>query len=256
VSIKKSIFIFISIIFSVVIFLNIINTKSQEFLDSSIKRATITFASAKALNSIISFAQGTEAGPPGITFAVGEFLDPLNDLVERFSMVMLLSIISLGIQKILLLILSNAGFSYFLISLIVICNILMLLGSRFFLKITKLTVVFILISFSISFLEISNTLLYKHLISDKYSIQKANSKIDYLITDMKQISKKQKSSFLGFSNFSISDKIDDFKQKAKETNDYIINLIIIFIFQTIFSPLLFGVVLYKLIKLIFKRPFE
>ena len=38
----------------------------------------------------------------GVTLAVGEILDPINDLIERFSFVMLVSTASLGIQKILL----------------------------------------------------------------------------------------------------------------------------------------------------------
>ena len=39
----------------------------------------------------------------GVTLSIGELLDPFNDMVERFSWVMLLTSVSLGIQKILLI---------------------------------------------------------------------------------------------------------------------------------------------------------
>jgi hypothetical protein len=70
------------------------------------QRAFITFALARTLNGLISAVQGTElalqpAGV-GITLTPGEVLDPVNDLVERFSWIMLGATISLGIQQVLL----------------------------------------------------------------------------------------------------------------------------------------------------------
>jgi hypothetical protein len=70
------------------------------------QRAFITFALARTLNGLISAVQGTElalqpAGV-GVTLTPGEVLDPVNDLVERFSWIMLAATISLGIQQVLL----------------------------------------------------------------------------------------------------------------------------------------------------------
>ena len=70
------------------------------------QRAFITFALARTLNGLISAVQGTElalqpAGV-GVTLTPGEILDPVNDLVERFSWIMLGATISLGIQQVLL----------------------------------------------------------------------------------------------------------------------------------------------------------
>lgn len=69
-------------------------------------RAFITFALARTLNGVISAVQGTElalqpAGV-GVTLTPGEILDPVNDLVERFSWIMLGATVSLGIQQVLL----------------------------------------------------------------------------------------------------------------------------------------------------------
>ncbi len=71
----------------------------------TLKRALATFAVARALNGVISVAQGTElAVQPvgvGVTLSVGEALDPLNDLVESFSWLALLACVSLGTQMLL-----------------------------------------------------------------------------------------------------------------------------------------------------------
>jgi len=73
--------------------------------DTTFKRALATFAVARALNGVISVAQGTElAVQPvgvGVTLTIGEILDPLNDLVERFSWLALLACVSLGTQILL-----------------------------------------------------------------------------------------------------------------------------------------------------------
>ena len=70
------------------------------------ERALITFALARTLNGVISAVQGTElalqpAGV-GVTLTPGEVLDPVNDLVERFSWIMLGATLSLGVQQVLL----------------------------------------------------------------------------------------------------------------------------------------------------------
>lgn len=70
------------------------------------QRALVTFALARTLNGVISAVQGTEVALQpagvGVTLTPGEILDPVNDLVERFSWVMLGATISLGIQQVLL----------------------------------------------------------------------------------------------------------------------------------------------------------
>ena len=79
---------------------------SGDYADAALKRALVTFAVARGLNGVISVAQGTEVavepGGVGVNFTVGQILDPINDLVEQFSSVMLVAASSLGLQKILL----------------------------------------------------------------------------------------------------------------------------------------------------------
>ena len=75
-------------------------------VDSGLKRSLVSFASARALNAVISVVQGTEVVihplGVGITLTLGQVLDPINDLVEQFSSIMLLASVAFGIQKLLL----------------------------------------------------------------------------------------------------------------------------------------------------------
>ena len=76
---------------------------SQSYIDSAFKRALLAFAIARGLNGVISVAQGTEiaiqpAGV-GVNFTPGEILDPINDLVERFSWIMMLATSSLEYKR-------------------------------------------------------------------------------------------------------------------------------------------------------------
>ena len=74
--------------------------------EAALARALATFAVARTLNGAISVAQGTEIalepGGVGVILTPGQILDPVNDLVEQFSSVLLIAASSIGLQRILL----------------------------------------------------------------------------------------------------------------------------------------------------------
>ncbi|HYC01679.1 MAG TPA: hypothetical protein VED40_00205 [Azospirillaceae bacterium] len=71
----------------------------ERLLQENLTRAAALFATARALNAAISVAQSAEVtagvGVQG-TVSPGQALDPINDLVERFSAVMLTATVALG----------------------------------------------------------------------------------------------------------------------------------------------------------------
>ncbi|RMA82720.1 hypothetical protein [Umboniibacter marinipuniceus] len=72
------------------------------------------FATAKLINGAISVVQSISVSVSvfaGLAIQPGEFLDPLNDLIESFSWMSLLALASLGMQKLLLLITSGKYFN-------------------------------------------------------------------------------------------------------------------------------------------------
>jgi hypothetical protein len=103
---RKSIWTLIAVVTAGLALSGLADDTSDAYADEAFKRALVTFAVARGLNGVISVAQGTEVavepGGVGVNFTVGQILDPINDLVEQFSSVMLVAASSLGLQKILL----------------------------------------------------------------------------------------------------------------------------------------------------------
>ncbi len=91
----------------------LVNRQSEEYLDTNLKRTGIAFAASRAVNALVSFLQDVDVGGDAIVASIegspGEFLDPVNDLVERFSWLMLLCFTILSIEKIFLEIFQSAG---------------------------------------------------------------------------------------------------------------------------------------------------
>ncbi len=111
----------ISVSFVVVVLMALSGTKvlddySDQYTTNSIKNAAITYATARGINALISMLQTSSLEVDVIIFsgsmALGELLDPLNDLIERFSSVMTVVLGSLAAQKALLLISSHQVFHY------------------------------------------------------------------------------------------------------------------------------------------------
>lgn len=79
---------------------------ADDRLQAALGRALTAFALARTLDGVISVAQGTEVAIEpvgvGVTLAPGQVLDPVNDLVEQFSSLLLLASASLGVQTLLL----------------------------------------------------------------------------------------------------------------------------------------------------------
>ena len=80
--------------------------RSLEFVEAGLQRSLAAFAVARGLNAVISVAQGTELAlqPAGVglNLAPGQALDPINDLIERFSWLMLASSATFGVQAVIL----------------------------------------------------------------------------------------------------------------------------------------------------------
>lgn len=78
---------------------------AKTYLADAITDNLIIFATARSLNAIISVIQSVELSislGAGVAVHLGELLDPLNDLIERFSGFVLYGLAGLGLQKLVL----------------------------------------------------------------------------------------------------------------------------------------------------------
>lgn len=253
----------------------------------SFKEASIVFASAKAFNGIISVIQSTQVGPPGVTIAIGEILDPLNDLIEQFSWIMLASLVSLGIQITLIKTASSEIFNIFFISMIIVSNLLYftLLQSRSRSRslLIKSVLIIIFLRFCVPVVALCNEAIYTNFIQPQYNIQLLNKELSTqknLLNEehfntigenrksdevrdrswMKRISDSTKNMYEKTANYFSSDYYKDltlnYQSKAESSSQTIVNLIVVFVIQTLLLPLLFLFMIYKIVQSISRFHFE
>ncbi|MBT4522530.1 MAG: hypothetical protein HOC23_21245 [Halieaceae bacterium] len=243
-----------------------LNTIAEEHIDTGLQRSLASFATARALNAAISAAQGTEAAfqpiGVGITLTPGQVLDPLNDLVETFSDLMLLASVAFGIHKILLAIGSEV-----VIASLVTCVALLWLA----LRLTKNTVppilsnillILLLVRFAIPVMVVTSDLLFDHFLADTYhgSQQELNDSSSDLpevkpenpeLTDQLPHKKQEKSLFdfpYGFELPKITmpeNPVQSIKQEMTESVGHIIDVIVVFILHVLVIPMLALWVLYR-----------
>jgi hypothetical protein len=229
------------------------DTPSRNVLNNAFKQAVTVFATAKALNGVISLAQGTEIGPPGITVAVGEVLDPINDLVEQFSWVMLASITSLGVQIIFMDIVTHPFFNSLLVVMIVGVNFWIISRHHQHTKVhetlVRFTLVMIFLRLSIPLMALSSELIYTQVIQNEYNIVSLDQEMTQITQKVENINSSN-STYSGLSKFFSQEYYNalttQYKAAANQTSDAIVRLIIAFAFQSIIFPLLFLFLFYKL----------
>ncbi|MDX4039930.1 hypothetical protein [Aliarcobacter skirrowii] len=245
----------------------VVNESAKDVIDRSFNQALIVFGSAKALNAVISLAQGTEINLPFVVVAVGEVLDPINDLVEQFSLIMLASLVSLGIQKILLNFVSNDFFNLTFIISILVFNIFLFLKFKNIESIKnmalKLTLILLFLRFSIPFVAYLNEYSYDYFIKPQYNIEQLNETIlstkdEISKINLESVEEKESGFFEKFrQKFDMTfyeKKVDEYKDAVDSSSDNIVDLIIVFIFQTILLPLFYLFVFYILLKKLFNFP--
>lgn len=228
-----------------------LDSAADQEVDAGFKRALISFASARALNAIISVVQGTElAVEPagvGVVFTPGQVLDPVNDLVEQFSNLMLVASVSFGIQKVLI----GIG-GYWLVSLLLtlaaaawaFSYLRMRPGSGWS---ARILVVLLMVRFAVPAVAIGSEKLFQTFMAADYSA--SQQAIDTTSAELVELNPPvaatpQNQGVLDrlrgwwSQNGDIKLRFERLKQAAEHATENIIKLIVIFLLQTLLIPLL------------------
>lgn len=249
----------------------LVDTVGREYTDKGFKRALVTFAIARSLNGVISVAQGTEVALQpagiGINFTPGQILDPINDLIERFSWIMLASSTSLGLQKLLLTIFSSASFNL-LISITLALWVVTLWWPRLNTSpvqplIYRAAVLLLVVRFAIPLIAVGSELLFHTFLEEQY--QSSTHSIETTTSEIGQINQRSSDGAPASSEISLMERaqrfynntaasldvggyIERYKKAAADASEHAINLIVIFLLQTVLVPLLFLWTLVRLYK--------
>ena len=248
-----------------------LDDKGSDYTEATFNRALVAFGIAKGLNGVISVAQGTEVALQpagvGVNFTPGEILDPINDLIEQFSWIMLASTASLGVQRIFLNISIWPWFSGFVVLLLTMVVISYwykpLQKASWRPLLFKTMLVFVFLRFSVPLIAIGGEMVYSQFLAEQYieSSQHLEQTTDRITqinkVEEQQASKKKNQSILDsvkhiYSStaaaMDIDARIEQYKKAASDATKHAINLIVVFIFQTILFPLLFLLVVYQFLK--------
>lgn len=268
----------IAFLFIIAIIFNLnqsIDTSSKHHVDKAFNRAIIAFGIAKSLNGVISVAQGTEVAIQpagiGINLTPGQILDPVNDLIERFSWIMLASTTSLGIQKVFLTMSTWPEFTYFFAFILVFSLAILFTQSTnyFYLKafIIRAALLLIVIRFAVPITGLANEFVYQVFLEKEYitstaqlettadHIGELNKEEQYNQPDIqkKSVWESAKSFYNSTSEmFDINKRVEKYKKAAADTTYHVINLIIVFLFQSVLIPLAFIFIVYSVFKYIAK----
>jgi hypothetical protein len=242
-----------------------LDAAATQQVDSGLKRALLSFASARALNALISAVQGTEVALEpagvGVVFTPGQVLDPVNDLVEQFSDLMLAASVSFGVQRMLI----SIG-AYWVVSLAL--SLAALGWALAYLRtrpvpgwLSRILVVLLMIRFAVPVVAIGSEKLFEKFMAADYSA--SQQAIDATSTRLGRLdpppaapaeSQGMLDRMKGWwsQNGDVKLRFEQLKQAAEHATENIIRLIVIFLLQTLVIPLLLLWILYGVTRRAFQ----
>jgi len=223
----------------------------------TLKKASLSFAAARTINALVSVAQKIETGGSVKLLGTGgsaviapfEWLDPLNDLVERFSLVMLTSCVAMGILLFL-----NQIMPWLSLAVLLPASVLLLLfslgikkrnlsnGQWLFRTGYKLLAITAVTAIMIPAMTAINALTYSYFLENTYETATIT-----IIDAQKSLATIQKADGLINRIENLHQQAATVKVKAERVISHVLDLIIVFIIQTILLPLF---MLWLFIKLI------
>jgi len=262
-----------------------IDSTAIQYVDESLVRAGSAFAIARTFNAIVSVFQESqlqlEPGGVGVSLALGASLDPANDLVERFSWVMLASLTSIGVQKVLIEI--TPFVSIQIVLLLAVVSLLIgvwrpCLGSFDFVRIGKvLLFAAILLRFAVPLMAYLNNQVYVTFLEQRYdqSLESLGETVtvleEYQLEGMvtvpgddasaeadqgwldNALSAVSRTVEQGAKMLDLKERLESIKLATLNLIDRIVDLIVVFVLNTILLPLLFLWGFLKLGRLLFGR---
>lgn len=259
VMLKKIIISFFLISLVQLSFFKVIDKAGSQQLDKAFTRSITVFAIARSLNGLVSVLQGTEiyATPAGVgmNFAVGQIVDPMNDMIERFSWIMLMSSVSLGIQEILL----DFGQTSIIQNLLALCVLVLLFilwvpklwHKKSFKVIFQGFVIVSFLRFFVPLIVLLNENVYTYALEEQYekakmSLEVTQTQTETIVHQVRQNQKLSNQSWL--DSLNLSQQVENFKLKMENlwkslknkfdhAVTYMLSLIAIFLVQSVLLPL-------------------
>jgi hypothetical protein len=202
------------------------DSQADTYFSESITNAGVSYATCRIINASVSIVQEStlqlEPAGVGVSLAAGQILDPINDMTERSSDVLVMAITSLGVQELayeLSISLAPQIFSF----LLLILSILVWFQNDRIIRLQKTTMAILLFvgiaRFCLPLSSLANEYIQTNFFDDK--IAQANNELALGIADLeklKDISSVQEN--IGFIG-SIKGNAQLIKEKSIQLKDAI-----------------------------------
>lgn len=217
---------------------------AEQYTDSGLKRAFATFAVARAMNAGLSVLQSAEVSfqiGAGASLQLGAVLDPIDDLVEQFSALMLAATLSFATQRLLIELSGAAVVSVLLSALFVAWGVLRYRSIAAPGWLPRFAIGLLCLRLAVPVAALGSEGTYRLLLAERYEASQAQ-------IERAEIPAPQAQSGEGFAerfkrwwaqSADIGKKIDALKASVDGWVDHLVRLAAVFIVQTLVLPLLF-----------------
>lgn len=230
-------------------------------VDSGWKRALATFAVARTLNALLSVAQGTElAVQPagvGVTLAPGQVLDPINDLIEQFSTLMLLASAAFAAQRVLI----GMG-AWWPLGLLLSAAALAWAWGQWHGRprpwLARLLLALLVVRFMVPAVVLGSEALFQRFLQPDYAAaQQSLERSSAEIAAPPAAASAPPAAPPGVVErmrrwwseaADPAQRLEELKTRANEAVEHVVRLIVVFMLQTLVLPLLLGWVLWRLLR--------
>lgn len=148
-----------------------LDTLAQAQAEAGLSRALAAFATARALNAVVSVVQGTEVSAGfglGVTLTPGQVLDPVNDLIEQFSTVTLWASLAFGAQVLLMKMGAFWGVSLLLSLVAVVCGAWLLRGKPWPRPLKGLLAMVLVLRFALPLVSVGSDLAFQSFMAEGF----------------------------------------------------------------------------------------
>jgi len=250
-----------------------LDRSAESYLRDGLVRAMATYATARAFNGVISILQETvvavQPAGVGMSFAPGQILDPVNDLVEQFSSIMLAVCVSIGIQ---LALLKLGGTT--LVSLALTCGLLWWAFSAFTERRmtrweARLIIAAVVVRFAVPLVATASEWAYQQTLAQQYG--QTQGRLATTVDQVKQTTPAEGMSertsdkddwikkfrdWLGVDTAlgQVKAKYEQIRGQLDSVVEDLVHMIAIFAIQTVLLPLLFLWLIGQLASRLLLRP--
>ena len=226
------------------VWLRPIDTTAQQYVDSGFKRALVTFASARALNALISLAQGVSVSfqvGAGASARPGAILEPLDVLVEQFSAIMLAATLSFAIQHLLIALFGAWPFSMLLTATLGAWGVFLWREQAAPSWLPRAAIGLLLLSLAVPVASVASEATYRLLLARDYEAAQAQIKTSAasdaeLAPSESYVERLRR---IWAQGTDIGRQVDELKSKAGSLVEHLVRLAAVFIVQTMLLPLFF-----------------